>query len=328
VDAVTGDVPPGLAAGLPDDTAREFYLAILAEGGRLPFADLTGEHRPALDQLIGTGLVMPNAVDGTYVAVSPRSVSERLCSEMRSEATRLLNRAEELPAALHGLTRAYDSTPRTAPEVSRPAYIDGRENIRQRIAELVSECRQELLAAQPGPRPPEMLTVSRRQDLALLRRGGLMRTIYQPLVLNESAGVAYAAAMTAEGAQVRVLDEPFQRMLIIDREVAVVPASDDHGRASFISDPSAVAFLIAVYERDWARAEAVEWSRLAAESPVQSAAFRVGRLLATGLTQRAVATRLGLSERTVAGHIARLRDRYGAQTLFQLGWQMRGGQRD
>ena len=48
----------------------------------------------------------------------------------------------------------------------------------------------------------------------------------------------------------------------------------------------------------------------------------------SGLTQRAVATRLGLSERTVAGHISRLREKYGAQTLFQLGWLMRGSRRD
>ncbi|MFH9349230.1 helix-turn-helix domain-containing protein [Kitasatospora sp. NPDC017646] len=51
---------------------------------------------------------------------------------------------------------------------------------------------------------------------------------------------------------------------------------------------------------------------------------RIGRLLARGLTQRAVATRLGISERTVAGHISRLRDRYGARTLFHLGWHLRG----
>ncbi|MGF1430421.1 hypothetical protein ACQRUO_28425, partial [Kitasatospora sp. LaBMicrA B282] len=50
----------------------------------------------------------------------------------------------------------------------------------------------------------------------------------------------------------------------------------------------------------------------------------VVRLLATGLTQRAVAVRLRLSERTVAGHLAELRAEYDADTLFQLGWQLRG----
>ncbi|MFJ2578417.1 LuxR C-terminal-related transcriptional regulator [Kitasatospora aureofaciens] len=35
---------------------------------------------------------------------------------------------------------------------------------------------------------------------------------------------------------------------------------------------------------------------------------QVSHLLAKGLRQRAIAGRLGLSERTVAGHIARLRE--------------------
>ncbi|MFI9360231.1 LuxR C-terminal-related transcriptional regulator [Kitasatospora sp. NPDC053057] len=51
---------------------------------------------------------------------------------------------------------------------------------------------------------------------------------------------------------------------------------------------------------------------------------QVGRLLARGLTQRAIAGRMGLSERTVAGHIARLREVYDAETLCRLGRQMRG----
>ncbi|MFD0564291.1 LuxR C-terminal-related transcriptional regulator [Kitasatospora saccharophila] len=62
-------------------------------------------------------------------------------------------------------------------------------------------------------------------------------------------------------------------------------------------------------------------------APARTAADQIGRLLAQGLTQKAIATRLGLSERTVAGHISRLRDRYGAETLFQLGWLMRKGER-
>ncbi|MFD0570895.1 LuxR family transcriptional regulator [Kitasatospora gansuensis] len=287
---------------LPDETARELYLSILSNGGRLPFAELPEADRAALDQLVDSGLVLPNALDSTYVAVSPRSVSERLCTELRSAATRLLLRAEELPDALSGLTRAYESTPRVVLEPARSTCVDGREQIRQRIAELLSECRTELLAAQPGPRHPETLVLARQQDLALRRRGIRLRTVYQPGALTEPATVDYAVAMSEQGSELRILDECFQRMLIIDRTVAVVPAADDHGRAAFISDPTAVAFLVAVYQRDWGRAETVDWSRLGTGSPLQAAAYRVGRMLAAGLTQRAVATRLGLSERTVVPH--------------------------
>ncbi|WP_405018702.1 LuxR family transcriptional regulator [Kitasatospora sp. NBC_00070] len=317
---------------LPDQTARALYLSILADGGRLPFAaldDLDDTDRAALDQLVSSGLVLPNALDRIYLAVSPRSVGERLCTELRSTATRLLLRAEELPDELSGLTRAYESAPRVALEPDRPSYLDGRQQIRQRIAELLSECRFEVLTAQPGTRHPETLAVARPQDLALRRRGIRMCTVYQPGALAEPHTVDYAVALSAQGSELRILDEPYQRILIIDRAVAVVPAAPDGlGRAAFISDPTAVAFLVAVYQRDWDRAETVDWSRLGGASQLPAAAHRVGRMLATGLTQRAVAGRLGLSERTVAGHIARLREQYGAQTLFQLGWQMRGGRGD
>ncbi|MFF2747947.1 hypothetical protein ACFVVA_20670 [Kitasatospora sp. NPDC058048] len=46
--------------------------------------------------------------------------------------------------------------------------------------------------------------------------------------------------------------------------------------------------------------------------------------VARGLTQRAIAGRMGLGERTVAGHIARLRELFDAETLFQWGRRRRG----
>ncbi|WP_405012425.1 LuxR C-terminal-related transcriptional regulator [Kitasatospora sp. NBC_01539] len=315
-------------AGLPDEAGRELYLAVLAQGGRVPLSAVGPADHEAVDQLVALGLLIPNLIDGAYVAVSPRAVGERIGSEMRSAAADLLSRAERLPTALDPLTRAYDALPRHSDDPQRATYVDGRDRIRHRIAELVSECKQELLTAQPGPRQPATITLARFQDLALVQRGARMRTLYQPSVLGEPWTIGYAAELTGEGAGLRILDESFERMLIIDRSVAVVPAADDYSRAAFISDPAAVAFLVKIFERDWVRADVVQWAEVDVPGVSASVGNRVGRLLAQGLTQRAVATRLGLSERTVAAHISRLRDRYGAQTLFQLGWLMRGSRHD
>ncbi|GAA4857345.1 LuxR C-terminal-related transcriptional regulator [Kitasatospora terrestris] len=314
--------------GLPDEAAARRYLAILAEGGRIPVASVTDADRPAIDQLLTIGLVMANPIDAAYLAVSPRSVGDRLGADMRSRAARLLQNADRLPDALAGLARAYDAMPREADQSRPTVYLEGRDRIRHRIAELVSDCKEELLTAQPGPRPPSSLELARPQDSAFVGRGGKLRTIYQPMVLGEPMTVEYAAELTALGAGFRLLDEPYQRMIIVDRRCAVIPAADDHSRAVLLSDPAAVAFLVACFERDWARADLVQWHQVDARQVTRSVSDRVGRLLATGLTQRGVASRLGLSERTVAGHISRLRERYGAQTLFQLGWLMRGSRRD
>ncbi|MFJ5922623.1 LuxR C-terminal-related transcriptional regulator [Kitasatospora sp. NPDC092948] len=320
---------------LPEDDAARLYLAILTAGGRIPLedpalpdSDFAPERQQALlAQLVAVGLVLRNRIDGCYVAVSPRAVAERLGTDLRARATRLLLDADRLPAALDPLTRAYDAVPRPADQARQAVYVDGQESIRLRIAQLISDCRLELLSAQPGLRPPAVLELAHTQDRLMLRRGGTMRTLYQPVALTEDSAVRHAVAMAEQGAQLRVLDEPFLRMIVIDRRIAVIPAADDHSRAAFVEDPAAIAYLVAGFERDWARAEQVHWPSLDGRALTRSVTHRVGRMLAQGLTQRAVATRLGLSERTVAGHISRLREQHNAQTLFQLGWLMRGGGR-
>ncbi|WP_031075578.1 LuxR C-terminal-related transcriptional regulator [Streptomyces sp. NRRL WC-3742] len=312
----------------PDEAARQLYYDVLAEGGRISAAAAQDADQTALRQLLDLGLLSPNALNDGYTAVSPRSVSDRLGAELRSEATRLLVRAESLPHALDGLTRAYDEMAERPGRPGEAVYVEGHVHIRQRIAQLVSDCRTEVLTAQPGRRPSESLRVARLQDVRLLQRGCELRTIYQPVALTEPAALAYAEEVTRYGSQLRVLDEPFPRLIILDRAVAVVPVEDDDNVAAFISDQAAVSFFVGAFERDWVRADPAEAAAALGHGPAPAVPDRVGRLLVRGLTQKAVATRLGLSERTVAAHISRLRDRYGAQTLFQLGWLMRGSRDD
>ncbi|MEV7774492.1 LuxR C-terminal-related transcriptional regulator [Kitasatospora sp. NPDC086791] len=126
------------------------------------------------------------------------------------------------------------------------------------------------------------------------------------------------------GSRLRVLDLPFSRTIIFDRTIALISAASDNKAAVVVEDPTTVAYLVGVFEQQWAQAQVVDWVAMAAGSVEPAAHEQVGRLLARGLTQRAIATRMGLSERTVAAHIARLRESYDAETLFQLGWQMRG----
>ncbi|MFG2694661.1 helix-turn-helix domain-containing protein [Kitasatospora sp. NPDC048407] len=314
-------VPPPV-----DDLARRLYLEILDAGGRIAADRIADPQRPALAELLRTGLLISDGLDGAYLAVDPRFVAESLGAEMNAEAARLLNRAECLPGRLEPLITAYESVPRPIEPAGCEIQVIGREHIRRRIAQLGADCREEALTAHPGAFAPSALETSLHQELPVLRRGCRIRTLYRPGVLAEPAAIRYAAALTEAGGEVRLLDEPFQRALVFDRCTAVVPAAEDHSRAALILDPATVAMVVAGFERDWARAERVRWDSLLDTAPTRTAVDRTARLLAQGLTQRAIATRLGLSERTVAGHISRLRDQHGADTLFQLGWLMRGGE--
>ncbi|MFE4975399.1 LuxR C-terminal-related transcriptional regulator [Kitasatospora sp. NPDC056651] len=324
----------------PSPAERALYLAAVRSGGRLIPEDLTPADRPAVAALVARGLLTPTATGWT--AANPRVRGDRLGHELRTRALGLLLHAERLPGVLGPLVHAYDAArhpggagPGDGSALGPgalgpgavypgPGSVGEAADARRRISELISECREEVLAAQPGPRPLEGLRMALPQDLSLLRRGCSMRTVYQPVTLSDPAVLSQIALRTECGAQVRVLAEPYERVLIFDRAVAVVPADADRGRAAFLTDPSTVAYLVAQFERDWARATPAGRHL----DPPPPTTVRIGRLLARGLTQRAVATRLGLSERTVAAHISRLRDRYGAQTLFHLGWQLRGERHD
>ncbi|MFC8716807.1 LuxR C-terminal-related transcriptional regulator [Kitasatospora sp. NPDC057198] len=313
--------------GLLDDGARRLYREIVARGGRVPYREALARDPDATRRLIDLGLLVhPFDTDESLTAVSPRAVGARLSSELRTEAGRRLAEAERAPARLEPLVQAFDARGRRADRTTVVRHIDGMEEIRHRLQQIESEAREEMLALQPGgARPRQFLQESLDRTREHLAAGIATRTVYQPGALADPPTTAYAADVTDLGERIRVLDEPFTRLLVFDRKVAVVPAATDNTSAAFVEDPVLVALLVERFERDWARATVVDWHARAGRPRETGVPPELTDLLAAGLTQKAIASRLGLSERTVAAHIARLREQHGAETLFQLGWLMRGG---
>ncbi|MFF4339599.1 LuxR C-terminal-related transcriptional regulator [Kitasatospora sp. NPDC001540] len=313
---------PGPAYAVPPGPAeKELYLSVL-RAGRVSLRELMEQDAAATVRLLELGLLSRYVHQEWVVAVNPRVATAKLSAALRAGAGDLLARAESAGAELDELADSYDA----AQQHTRIAHVFGQVRIQQRLLAIVADHWDEALAAQPGPRAPEFVADD-PQVRAALARGAVTDVLYQPVARQAPHTVAYAAAATDWGMRLRVLDEPFARMLIFDRRVAVISTTvDNRSGAAFIEDRAVVDHLVRLFLRDWERAVRVPWyDEVGRELP--EPLRRVGELLAEGLTQRAVASRLGLSERTVAGHIARLRERYDADTLFQLGWLMRDGGR-
>jgi biotin operon repressor len=314
-----------LDTSVPGAPARELYLAILNEGGRILAAEIQDADRDAVSQLVALGLLVPTIADAAYSAVNPRAVSERIGTDLRATGTKLLLRAEQLPDLLGDLTQAYEAAPRSIDRSGAVQHVHGMSEIRHLVSRLAQDYRQEILTCQPGgARPAEHLEDSLNQTRDYLERGGAMRTIYEPAARLHGPTNEYCARAAALGGGIRLLDQPFKRLLIFDRTVAVIPAAADNTAAAFIEDPAMVDFLVGVFEQQWQQADGVNWAAVTSGTAESQLPAQISRLLSQGLTQRTIANRLGLSERTVAGHISRLREQYDADTLFQLGWQMRG----
>ncbi|WP_280728211.1 LuxR C-terminal-related transcriptional regulator [Kitasatospora sp. MAA4] len=322
------DQPEPGSPALPGERARELYLAVLGEGGRLRMADVRPEDAARVAELLELGLLVALPAEAAYATVNPRAVGSRLSEELRSAGTRLLVQAQEVPALLEDLTRAYDLTPRKLDRSGEVRHVHRAEEIRRLVLQLGSACTSEVLAAQPSGGPLLVLGATPERTRAFLEDGGCLRVLYEPAARADGPTADYVAAVAEAGARFRVLGESFKRMFIFDRTTVVIPAVGDTGSAAFIDDPAVVAFLLGMFERDWQRAEPAQWSAVELDKAGLPVHAQVGRMLSQGLTQRAIAGRLGLSERTVAGHISRLRELYDAETLFQLGWLMRAADGD
>lgn len=297
-----------------------------AAQGKLPADDPKlvegGELRPALDLLLDIGLLVPNTAETEYLPVDPSTVQNRVVVPLSSEGAELLHESAQWAEAFAELGQTYRRATRA--DIAPITEIRGLSQIDNFLQALVSDARTELLTAQPyGRRPADQLAQAENRDLRALDRGVRMRTMYQHSARQSPATREYVAEVTAHGAEVRTLDEFFKRLIIIDREVAVIPGSEDHVTALALRDKSLVDYLVDIFERSWERGRPFTAHEARNERTIADDVRAMTiRLLVEGHSDPASAKRLGVSTRTYAGYIAALKEEYGVQTRFQLGHAM------
>ncbi len=280
------------------------------------------ERRAALDLLVDIGLLREEDGSGRYVPRDPASIQSQIVVPLGQQGADLLAESARWADAFADLGQTYRTSSRSA--TSAITEIHGIDNINSFIHAAVTDSRSELLTAQPhGRRPAPYLAVAEDRDVKALERGVKMRTLYQHSARHSPATRDYVADVTARGAQVRTLDEFFRRLIVVDRQVAIVPASDNHEVAVAIHDRSLIAYLVDIFDRSWERAQPFNVSGGQAERHIAADVRAMTiRLLVEGHSDPASAKRLGVSTRTYAGYIAALKDEYGVETRFQLGYAM------
>jgi hypothetical protein len=237
------------------------------------------------------------------------------------QGAELITESASWAAAFSELGQVFRTSPRA---VSPITEIHGIDNINNLIGAAIKDCGQELLTAQPlGRRTANYLALAEDRDIKALGRGVRMRTLYQHSARHSPPTREYVAEIIRLGGQVRTLDEFFRRLIVVDRKVAFVPASDNHEVAIAIHDKSLIAYLVDIFDRSWERAQPFNLSGNQVEKNIAADVRSLTiRLLIEGHSDPASAKRLGVSTRTYAGYIAALKDEYGVQTRFQLGYAM------
>jgi hypothetical protein len=278
--------------------------------------------RAALDLLIDIGLLSLDESTGQYFPMDPAAIQSRIVVPLGQQGADLLNESAKWADAFTTLGQTFRKSPHLS---DRPiTEIRGFDNINSFIQASVSDCRHELLTAQPyGRRPAPDLAVAAERDIRALNRGIRMRTLYQHSARHSPATREYVSEVTTHGGEVRTLDEFFNRLIVVDRHVAIIPGSESHHIAIAIHEKSLISYLVDIFERSWERARPFKSSGSETERNIASDVRAMTiRMLVEGHSDPASAKRLGVSTRTYAGYIAALKEEYGVQTRFQLGHAM------
>ncbi|MFJ2828912.1 LuxR C-terminal-related transcriptional regulator [Streptomyces sp. NPDC087263] len=304
--------------GLEDLCAAgtELYTSALREG-RVPQG--AANSAPCLVDL---GLLQPHVEDAHWLEpVAPavalhrflRSAADRIADERRRE--------ERLAAVFEPLMR-IDGRRTTGADTPTIEVLSSLQQINLAITKAMAQAGTELLAIQPyNGRPTKALAESMERDQALLDRGGRIRTLYQH-TLRHSPAVAARHELLKGDLEARSLNEVTERLLIVDRSVAFIPANTDRTMAVEVRNPAMVAYLATTFDRLWRLAtpmypQAAQQPSLNGITPRQQA---IAALLIEGHTDATIAERLGLNIRTARVHIAKLAATLGSESRAQLGY--------
>ena len=310
---------------LLETVATEIYTDVVTRGSLPaddPLVTEESEHRAALDLLIDIGLLRHDDDEKHYFPADPATIQAQIVVPLGQQGAELLSESAQWADAFTTLGQTF----RTSPHLTEHPIteIRGLGNIDNFIRAAVSDCRKELMTAQPeGRRPPSTLAVAAERDVRALERGIAMRTLYQHSARHSPATREYVEKVSAHGGEVRTLDEFFRRLIVVDRHVAIIPGSERHDVAVAIHEKSLIAYIVDIFERSWERALPFTASGSQTERNIASDVRALTiRMLVEGHSDSSSAKRLGVSTRTYAGYIAALKEEYAVQTRFQLGHAM------
>ncbi|MGX9887548.1 helix-turn-helix transcriptional regulator [Streptomyces sp. NPDC002276] len=276
--------------------------------------------------LIDHGLLQPTATDPDRLEpVAPASVLHRL---LRRSAERIADerRREERLETFFGPLVGLDGSGTAATDPPALTVLDDRDRINTAITEALADATDELLTIQPhvshtSHTAPEAHVEALARDQALLDRGGRIRALHQ----HTHRYNPYAASRYQQlrgDAEARTLDEVTDRLIVIDRTVAFIPASADRTTALEVRHPALLTHFVTVFDRLWHLAtpmypEAVQQPSLNGITTRQHA---IAVLLVEGHTDAVIADRLGMNIRTARVHIAKLAATLGSDSRAQLGY--------
>lgn len=313
------------AAGVGPEEERVYRTLVEAgQSTAAVTAERLGRPAPEVEQVLGdllaAGLVTASGDPPLYAARPP----DMAFAPLLRRGTEALDLARE---AVAHLDDAHRAAARRHDADQLVEIVTGAEAIRHQLRTLQLATTSEILwfcraghVAMPSSENDE--------EFAMLERGVSYRVIYEQALLEEDGMVDDLARGVRAGELARAHPELPVRLAIADRKVALCPLVSDRGSgeptAALVRESNLLTALLALFDSYWQAASPLHVADLPSDGPVAPEERELLSLLVAGVSDKAIATRLRVSNRTVQRRISDLMERTGAQTRMQLAWQVAG----
>jgi DNA-binding CsgD family transcriptional regulator/sugar-specific transcriptional regulator TrmB len=280
------------------------------------------EVHEAFDELSRLRLLRPSwESPGKLRAVSPDVGIESLLVHEEAELHRRQSQIERGRAALATLLADLSTQPGTA-HIELDEAI-GLDATRAKLEQLTALTRFQVLSLMPdGPQTPDNMEASKPLDESLLRRGVAILTVYLDSVRNDPPTRAYANWLAAAGGEVRTTYVLPLRMLIFDRETAVLPLHIGRSGDGIVvlRGEGPITAMCVLFDQIWQTAVPLgAEASTTPECPLTPQERAVLGLLIDGDTDDVLARKLGVSRRTIGRIVSEIMGKAGARSRFQAG---------
>ncbi len=206
----------------------------------------------ALDSLVEKGFcsIGPDGVN-RYRAVNPTlALGDHIEGLRRSEAT-----TRALVEELRVVQEAGQGHQLWAPPIE---IVKGARQVAHSLNAEMARCREEILFFTT---PPLLIKDELSQTVADARgRGVDVRLLYERSLLDEPGLGEDLARQAASGVQARVIDVLPSKMVLVDRQVAMMATTTSRGNnfmVLVIRHPGLIQHFIASFELHWSKAEKI-----------------------------------------------------------------------
>lgn len=322
------------AAGLGSAEERAYRMLVrLGDASAAQLAEVLDIGEVELNQVLADlqalGLITSIGSEPARYAPTPPDVG---FAPLLLGGLEALDRARE---AVAQLTDEHRTTMRRRDASQLVEVITGANAIRQQLRNLQLGTRAEILwFCRAGH--VAMTSTDNEEEFSMLERGISYRVIYEQALLEEPGMIDNLVLGVRAGEVARAAPVLPVRMATSDRAIALCPlVSGQDGitepTAALVRDSSLLTALLALFDSYWKTSsplrivddqDAAGIKVVRPAHPIAGEERELVSLLVAGVSDKAIASRLGVSIRTVQRRVSDLMEQTGAHSRMQLAWQV------